>query len=320
MFSRTRGVLTVDGETYITTDTANTLSEDRSGGDYFEYLSNTLNKFCADWSDSLHWYYAISYNYNDTTTLGPIVITSDGGRNWTNIFPDTVSRNLHYKQVSSLRGTPYAAVLTGDSAHSIYFTGDYGATWHPTSSAYPQLMKRIVLVAPNELWAIANVSTGADSIRTQYILHSVDTGHTWSVDSTSIKGFRAAELTFSDPGHGWIAMNKIESGGIDTMLYVTRYTNGVASVRTENYFWCSAKSLAAYPNPSERYVHISLPFGDAPTEIIVSDYLGQTFEVPSKIEGAITVLDLNTLASGIYYIKLSTPSGRTYRARVTKLP
>lgn len=171
-----------------------------------------------------------------------------------------------------------------------------------------------MLTAPNELWAIANASTGADSIRTQYILHSLDTGHAWTIDSTSLKGFDAVDLCFSDPGHGWIVMDSGDSSR-DTMVYITRYTNQLASVANKPLD--KNEVATPYPNPTERYLHLPLPaIADG---IMVSDCMGRVVEVPSKIEGGTITLDLNTLVEGVYYIEMTTPSGQVYRAKATKI-
>jgi hypothetical protein len=125
MFTPSEGIITTGLWTYLTTDSANTLGEQRTDEIYNHDFPDAQTRFCADWSDSLHWYYAITFSHNYRGTALPLLITTDAGQDWTNIYPDTVSRNLRYKQVSCLRGTPYAAVLTGDSINSVYCTNDW---------------------------------------------------------------------------------------------------------------------------------------------------------------------------------------------------
>jgi hypothetical protein len=63
MFTRDKGMLE-DGETYAVDDSlipnsTIALTDNRSGGNYGWYLTSFKTSFAADWSDSLHWIYAI---------------------------------------------------------------------------------------------------------------------------------------------------------------------------------------------------------------------------------------------------------------------
>ncbi|HWF43851.1 MAG TPA: T9SS type A sorting domain-containing protein, partial [Candidatus Kapabacteria bacterium] len=289
-------------------DSGNTLSERR--GTPAEAAS-----VCGDWTDSLHVYLAFVQaepNFSNDQQF-PIAVTSDGGYDWDYIFADTVSRNLHYQQVACLRGTPYAIALARDSLAivSFYYTSDWGATWKPNYS-YPALIKQIALVAPNEIWAIANPSHGTDSLHTQFILHSKDTGHTWSVDSTTLVGFRALNLTFSDPGHGWIAMNKLAHADTigtpihyewdenDSLLYVSRYNTPLASVSQQEAKAQERDGIQLYPNPATTKLNIVSSYSSG--TIYLFDILGrESLSAPLPASGNAT-LDVSHLPRGVYSI------------------
>jgi|GEM_PF-7069383 len=334
MFTRTLGIADLDGTTYFTYDSTNTLTNPRSGGDYLDWLGSGGSSFVGDWSDTSHWCYAIYNNvHDDSMSELPILFTTNAGFYWTAVVPDTsVHHHVEYKQIAFLRGTPTVYVVAQDSFVSFYRSSDYGATWHG-SSAFASIVgqiaiRKIVPVTPSEAWALANTYTGNASHGRQYILHTTDAGTTWRVDSETFNGYYAADLFFLDPHHGWALLNKdttvtLSSGykyQPDSIALVARYTSPdtvEASVKTAEHHGYPGK-LTAYPDPAGDYVKIDMPSSDAVRDFHVYDVLARECILANKISGSELTLETEPLAKGLYYIRILGQSGRSYAARFSK--
>jgi photosystem II stability/assembly factor-like uncharacterized protein len=295
MFDRSTGIFDfVDSDgnvaTDMTYDSLKTLVDPRVGGEYLYYLGAANSEIRGDWSDTLHWCYAIRSGIGN---VFPIVFTTDGGHNWTDVLPDSsMDHNVHNDRVEYLRGTPLVWVLAKDSAASYYVSSDYGASWRG-STAYANLIKKIVPVTPSEAWAIANSGKGADSMRTQFLLHTTDTGATWQVDSEIFRGYWAADMFFTDARHGWVVLNKNDSI-ITTARYVGSDTT--LSVNLPNV---PAKLLAVYPNPAGNELQI---FGAKPGTLRLFDLLGR--EVLTQVSNSSEyTLDVSAIPEGTYIIR-----------------
>lgn len=81
----------------------------------------------------------------------------------------------------------------------------------------------------------------------------------------------------------------------------------------DHVFSMKKERLLIYPNPSGDIINVKLNNGEAITKIEIYDLMGKKY-----IETQSTSLDLGNLATGLYLVKITTSSNKTYTSKLIK--
>ena len=127
----------------------------------------------------------VSILYPSTEKL---VVTENGGQSWTSkTVPITqYTQGIHYGESKIWLGANYSIILS---------TPDLGSNWK--WEHYSPLLQSMEWISNDVGYAIAGSNVGTD----HWTFKTTDGGVTWETDSVAPGG---AEVTFTDPGHGWM--------------------------------------------------------------------------------------------------------------------
>jgi photosystem II stability/assembly factor-like uncharacterized protein len=281
-----------------------------------------------------------AYPYDDSPM--PILITTDGGKNWIN---KNKNNFINYSIYNSWIGISIVNISTGfvrgnsieDQNPPMYKTIDSGKTWTPLKLTYSQAgyicfyNDKIGIVLPfgvvGKLW------------RTN------DGGNTWIYDSLTCSiypkwgnpalvfsktdpsrvwfGWDKDLLFSSDTGKTWTKQEHPDIGSIIDMVFIDNYHGWILGskgvLRTQNGGMTDIKRTIQLPNSYKLYQNYPNPFNPETTirfelpektkvSLIIYDLLGREVEKlidGEKEAGSYSIIwNAKNLTSGIYYYKL----------------
>jgi photosystem II stability/assembly factor-like uncharacterized protein len=204
--------------------------------------------------------------------------TSDYGANWNNVLSDSLSRftDLHFPS----QQVGYMSVMNG----MVYKTNDGGETWSKLSTPNN--------TAKNSVYFL-NENCGFVAGDSGLLMRTIDGGQNWTIDSTFTKE-SIKKVYFADSLTGYFATstNKIFKTG-----FVGMPENIVTEERPE--------TINFYPNPADNY--ISLKNNQIIQKPSIKVFSNQGKEVSMLVNWVSdSKLDISKLASGLYFLHIST--------------
>lgn len=160
----------------------------------------------------------------------------------------------------------------------------------------------------------------------------VGTDDNWVTISTA-KGYTNGNAVYGSFSAGYkAAATSICTAGSN---YIGQLGNGtISQSNIQDYFDCSNgqinsnavatvvkdESLMVYPNPANDYLNISLPqsLDGQNITMTLTDASGKTITVASKIANTSDRLNVQQLASGMYFLNIADGKGNTYHAHFVK--
>jgi photosystem II stability/assembly factor-like uncharacterized protein len=169
------------------------------------------------WTQSLadsDGYHGVAFFLNEQqgwiSLLHATLVTTDGGATWQRYTaPNWMYFDMYF--TDGLNG--WACAFDG-----VYHTTDGGANWNPSTFTLgpTEWPRSIAVVGTTELW----VSTSTDDVNHRYdhLVHSTNSGATWTRVSTSSTD-DLGKVVFADPEHGWACgengvVHETNDGGI----------------------------------------------------------------------------------------------------------
>jgi hypothetical protein len=274
--------------------------------------------------DFIHWTYAL-YDYGTPINEPGLstLVSVDDLKTWSK-YNYKISSNEDksvYGNLQSIKGTSNVFYILGhnggSSAHasspfdvrlgvSFLFSSDYGKSWTPNYS-FGHRRRGFYAISDKEIWmTVSSKDTLYYNGIADWIVHSIDGGATWDIDSTTLNiqdvgKFDGKYLAFYDKGHGWLSAMANGNG------YVFRFTDtSKTSVeKIEHSLDYVRQVFKIYPNPSNEKVNLLVGADKKILSIRLYDILGKEY-IPSytltKTNEA--VVDLQSIPSGVYLVKL----------------
>ncbi|MBA4275478.1 T9SS type A sorting domain-containing protein [Flavobacterium sp.] len=231
------------------------------------------------------------------TDLGRIFKSDDKGLTWTaNASPSTDFALDRFTFSDTNKG-----LLMTYNPVALFNTTDGGTTWSPSSmSITGSLFNTDIAYIPGTSTVISTAS--ANPLGSSY---STDDGVTWTI----IDGISHGILKFLNSSFGF-------SGGINTDLT----TGGIfkfSGIPLKTAEFDVKNQISAYPNPTKGILKL-----DAGTSLIkeasVFDLLGRQVH-STKFSGLNNVtLDIHSLQTGTYMLKVTSDSGKTETTKIIK--
>jgi hypothetical protein len=284
----------------------------------------------AAWADSLHGAISISKSSAaSSSTAYPVLITTDGGRSWTETFPKlnndaTVLHTFTYAYRGSQTLWVQPSVLT-KIAEYFYYSTDFGSTWANTKpfarnelgASTKAAVLQLAPVSPKEAWAILASDTEHPDLTRFVAYNDLATG--WSRGDT-IKfgvaggsfGWKLNETPFQfiDKEHGWVTASQTYFDQINK-IQVTKDSLFIFNFRTSPPPTSAVEetpvlaALRCIPNPATTKIKIG---GLAPNEKIKELHLMNILgNEPSHILlYSDSEIDIHMLKAGYYFIDIQT--------------
>jgi len=135
-----------------------------------------------------------------------IAKTVNGGKTWQTMFYN--HSHYYFNQISCGTINNCVAAAESDSKSSagvwLFTTSNGGTTW--TQSMYmagdQYSVIAVEFISATEVWA-SGAELGQIGPKFGMFWHSTDSGNTWTLDDTSIKGVYPMALSFADAAHGF---------------------------------------------------------------------------------------------------------------------
>jgi len=225
MWDEKNGFLASDGYNFflpypsiigVTHDGGLTFNDSRPSDTLFAYFK-LFPRLLSDWSDSLHCILGHQYRFQNALSSLPLLITTDGARSWHTVpVLDSMGQLVKIGGIRVLANTPFVWLDPPDtaSASQFYFSKDYGMNWK-ASKPFPGTLKWITPISEKEFWAIG---ARPNSDLYDLIMHTIDNGETWSVDSTTAKGYQLS-ITANIEKHVWLFGTSVDPSDRDAYVF-----------------------------------------------------------------------------------------------------
>lgn len=230
------------------------------------------------------------------TDIGRIFKSTDKGLTWT----ATQSLSTDFIEDKFTFSNETKGLLMIKDTQKLHNTTDGGATWNPVAIA--DFYKSEITYIPG-----TSIVVAAEAKNPFSSSYSTDDGVSWTVIDN---GIYHGTLAFLNNTFGFSAGKNTNSttGGISKF-------NGIPPLKTQNFD--TEKQIYAYPNPTNGILHLDSEFSQI-KETKLFDLLGkQVYD--SKFQSLNKVnLDLSSLQSGLYLLKISTDSGKIDTMKIMK--
>lgn len=230
------------------------------------------------------------------TTSGRIFKSIDKGLSWT-VSDSVVSTDFSLDRFTFSDANK--GLLMIHDTTKIYKTSDGGATW--TLVVTPNFYKTVIAYIPGTSTVIAGAA--ANPFGSSY---SLDNGLNWTVIDT---GVFHGTLAFLNDSFGFSAgfNTNATTGGIFKFTGIPLKTSSF-DVKTR---------ITVYPNPTSGIIHLNSEISLI-KEASVFDLLGRRvynpgFSAMNKVD-----LDLKSLQTGTYILKITSDSGKTETMKIMK--
>ncbi|MBS4060258.1 MAG: T9SS type A sorting domain-containing protein [Bacteroidetes bacterium] len=204
--------------------------------------------------------------------------TSDYGANWDNVLSDSLSRftELHFPS----QQVGYMSAMNG----LVYKTNDGGETWSKLSTPNN--------IAKNGVYFL-NENCGFVAGDSGLLMRTIDGGQNWTIDSTFTKE-SIKKVYFADSLTGYFATSK-------NKIFKTGFVGIPENILTEE----KPESIILFPNPADNY--ISLKNSQSLQRASIKVFSNQGKEVSTRVNWVSdSKLDISKLASGLYFLQIST--------------
>lgn len=230
------------------------------------------------------------------TSAGRIFKSMDKGLSWT-VTDSVVSTDFSLDRFSFSDANK--GILMVEGTQKLYKTTDGGATWTPITT--PDFYKTVIAYIPGTSIVIAGAA--ANPFGSSY---STDNGLTWTTIDTAVF-------------HGTLAFLN-DSFGFSAGVNANATTGGIskfAGIPLKNPSFTGKNQIAAYPNPTNGTLYLN-----SETSLIkeasVFDLLGKqvyksNFSALNNVN-----LDLKSLQTGAYLLKVTSDSGKTETMKIMK--
>ena len=319
----------------VTHDGGITWNEKRGDATLEKYISKftgsgKLNIKSA-WSDSLHGAISVYVGAASSATAYPVVITSDGGRTWTETYPKynentTIPHSYVYTYPNSKTLWLLPSVLT-KIEYYLYYSTDFGSTWNTTTPfkrnelfAYTKAgILELAPVSPTSSWAVLASDTEHPDLTKFIARHDLNTG--WVRDTAFSYGggkfgysFNSMDILFTDPAHGWAwatasAFVDDGMGGrkqvyIDS-IFMFRFNDGAPAKGVAQSVLNPA--LICIPNPASSSIKIEgFTSDEIIKEVKLMNPLGSMFSPAIGNISKGVELDIRNVPSGCYFVSVTT--------------
>ena len=305
--------------------------------------STAVSSISLAQSDPVHWTVTLYRAAGAKIQLGlQSLVSSNAGANWKTYNTPIPGEDDNHRlngTLQCIKGTPTVFYFTGIFGEGLrdpaipssnyyverlpsqpmyginyLYSTDYGAHWE-FHKEYGNSRRGFEAVGTKELWMTA---ANTDSL-TEYdfahkIIHTTDNGATWNVDSTTLTletaKYDGRIVTFSDPGHGWIAAIDHEK---HTFIY--RYDaseQGNASVSESAMPYDDYCKL--YPNPATDELSVQTLWFQKINKLLCYDMLGRQHDLTFQTSTNTAKASLKNLLPGCYFIQVIHSQG-TYMRR-----
>ena len=244
------------------------------------------------------------------TTNGRILKSTDKGYTWSVVqSPITdFGGGLHGTISGDMAFIDEQNGLLQTSDYQLFNTTDGGATWNAVTYSGPIRNFGIAAIpgTPNTY-----VSIGEDlDTTTRGSSYSIDGGLTWTSinDNPDLSYVQGSKISFLDINTGYAGgfSASLVAGGIyvwDPATYLTTST------------FSYDKSVRVSPNPSNGIVNIN---GKNISQVIVTDLLGKVIATSNYSALNNVDLDLSSLNSGVYMVKVTSEGSSSSVVKVIK--
>jgi photosystem II stability/assembly factor-like uncharacterized protein len=270
------------------------------GGDYWGYTSSGIilktTNAGVTWTSTLVNYDLTSVYFPDShtgyavgmdsaTPYGVIVKTTDGGITW-NKLPVMPDQEL-YSVFFTNDNTGYAVGYEGVNMK----TTDGGATWTSLHIPSGSILSSVFFITPSKGYV---VDWDGD------IFYTTDAGETWTADSSGTENILySVFFTDSTTGYTLGAMSNILKKGY----------GGWTSIKEKEP---NAQKFIIYPNPSSNEITVETSSTPAISQLSIMNLDGQQL-ITHQITQPKTQLDISSLPSGVYFVRLT--NDRTVEVR-----
>jgi len=268
------------------------------------------------WLDSQH---VIVTPNGIGSKIFPVFSSENGGASWDTLSLSHSGSPLNGSFPYMLQGTPTVIV---QSRHRKEFqhamiTTDYGKTWKQTTN-FNGKINRYAVASQNSIWGGATRKTDDGYNPADLLIHSVDDGITWEVDSITANPYDILGLRFNRNAFGYgFGITKDTK---DSSYYLFKYAplNSIPSVKKEE-----ESPLSTWANPTKDIVHVkynSVLISKKFTFVKIEDLFGKQYDVPYTMASAREfTLDLRTLAPATYIATFTLSDGSIVHARLVKI-
>ncbi len=289
-------------------------------------------------NDPVHWTVTLNRNSNKKIPLGlQTLVTSNAGIKWQTYNTPIPQERSAYRingTLQAIRNTATVFYFTGyyreglrdvnvyenwllsTPMYGINYlsSSDYGVHWD-FHREFGNSRRGYEAVGEKELWmTVANTDSLTEYDYAHKIIHTLDNGATWEVDSTTLtqetEKYDGRIVTFSDPRHGWIA-------AIDHTkhTYIYRYdaseqgSESVAEASLEYNDYCKL-----YPNPATEELSLQTLWFQQIKKLVCYDMLGRQHDLSYTTNNNTAKLSVKNLLPGCYIIEVIHTQG-TYMRR-----
>ncbi len=268
-----------------------------------ENLAPTLS---GEWG-VVGYYDAIGDNIWFSTNKGRVYRSTDKGHNWEAF---QIEGNADYTDVRFINPEHGLAeiISNGSASGNLYETFDGGQTWAAVNFSGPKYKNHFDAVPGTEnTWVSSGAAQGSSGIS-----YSFDGGHTWS--TTSWEDVQDIQMLAMD----WYNNETAVVGGFNTNpdegMFLFDGKLGETGIDEEQLTASSFALISNYPNPFNPSTTINFTLSSS--EVInLAIYNHQGEKVQELASGKFKAgnhsinFDGSSLASGIYYTKLSSVKG-----------
>ncbi|MDC8005652.1 T9SS type A sorting domain-containing protein [Aureisphaera galaxeae] len=280
--------------------------------------------------------------------------STNGGNTWTSISPDLTNGpgggNLTFGTLISIDISPFDSntIISGTDDGNVWITQDGGTNWNNVSSALPDRWVTKVLADREDVNSFyvtfSGYRYGEDS---GHVYRTTDAGATWIDLGTSLPDIPindivkdsygnlflatdAGVFASADNGANWapfgdnmppVVVTDMHIHEGDEYLYAATYGRSAYKMDIANDILSTSDSnfeaaIAMYPNPASELVNIVLKGQEETTEVAVYDALGRIALPAQRLANG--VLNVASLSSGVYYVKINQQGKRAVKRLIVK--
>jgi photosystem II stability/assembly factor-like uncharacterized protein len=272
-------------------------------------------------SDTLHGFFVTNIWSVRPGSFGEIYHSDDGGLNWPEPFWFPIPLSCLFFPDDS---TGYAVGFGG----AILKTTDAGVNWIPQNTGINNPLTSVHFADNNTGYAVGHTNYPEYN---GVILKTTDGGLNWVVSKSCVDtsfnsvcfvnenkgyvvGYNGVILTTSDGGATWTVQNSGTTNNLTAVCFpgpetgyiigdggiILKTTNGGTPVGTENELKNSG-NVTIYPNPSRSKITLETSLNSVHLSILSLNGLPL---IERRITETITILEISTLAPGIYFVRV----------------